>query len=523
MHRIHGYFLLIAMSTAAITGCGFSTTKKEISTASPAAAEAPVIVSPKPDLTPPVPADKSTTTSEKVVASETRQPDPSQATEAASSPAPTVPVDKAPAMPVVAAPTPLPVPIRKKDPNYFVITVAEKTPAHPNFGKGHHLGFLLDDVPGKSAVLKRGETYEFDVQTNPLHDVYFSTSPIGWGGGTVTEGIKGQFTYRGLIVVSPTENTPEIIYYQCRNHSSMGGKVVVVNKTASKADIDRLMVAGTPASGGQVESGGDQKNNPMNAAKQKIMLVELMLQSKSAKAVTESGGEVVRKILVSANDKLQSARQELGSGRTSQALTLADEALKLVTVATQSTSNEEAAKLQRGRYNEALEVLKNFQESHKQNFERTVKKRGAAAAVDYDHVKVDGLVSEARVLSDKGQHEKATQALTRAERLVTQAIQAMLNAQTIVYDLNFETPADEYEYERKRFVSYEELIPVAIEEKKPAEAVVKLMDTYVVKGRARKSEAEAKAKAGSYPEAISLMLVATEEIQRALRLAGVSQ
>ena len=100
---------------------------------------------------------------------------------------------------------------------------------------------------------------------------------------------------------------------------------------------------------------------------------------------------------------------------------------------------------------------------------------------------------------------------------------AMLNAQTIVYDLSFETPADEYDYEIKRFVSYEELIPVAIDEKKPAEAVVKLMSTYVDKGRVQKVEAEQKAKVGLYPEAISLLLAATEELRRALRLAGVSQ
>jgi hypothetical protein len=49
------------------------------------------------------------------------------------------------------------------------------------------------------------------------------------------------------------------------------------------------------------------------------------------------------------------------------------------------------------------------------------------------------------------------------------------------------------------------------------------MDTYVDKGRAQKAEAERRAKAGNYPDAISLMLSATEEIRRALRLAGVSQ
>jgi len=509
------------MAAFLVTGCGLSIKAKKEADVPQPSSEAPVAVQPQQQPSPPALVDKSPVVSEKTAAPQATEPVVVGRTPPLVEP-PSLPVAKIPASPVIA-PAAVPASIAKKGPNHFVITVAEKTPAHPNFGKGHHLGLVLDNVPGKSVVLKRGENYEFEVQTDPLHDVYFSTSTMGWGGGTVTEGIKGQFTYRGLIAVLPTESTPEIMYYQCRNHSSMGGKVVVVNKTASAADIDRLMAANTAVGGAEAGIAGSQKSIPTDAAKQKIMLAELMLQSKAAKAAAEGSNESAKNALSSANAKLQTARQELGSGRTNQALALAEEALKLVAVATQSTSNEEAAKLQRGRYTDALDSLRNFQDSHKQSFDRTVKKRGAAAAVDYDHAKVDGLVSEARVLSDKAQHEKATQLLIKAERLVTQAIQSMLNAQTIVYDLNFETPADEYEYERKRFISYEELIPVAIEEKKPVEAVVKLMNTYVVKGRERKTEAEAKAKAGSYPEAIGLMLVATEEIQRALRLAGVSQ
>lgn len=523
-----GNLILAAMAVFIFTGCGLSTAKKDGTAVQPAT-ESSIGVQSKQES--PVPTGKPAPLSEKAAvtqAPETASTDRNPST-AETLPA-LAPVAKNPASPDMTSaptstptPTSTPLPLAKKGPNHFVITVAEKTSAHPNFGKGHHLGLVLDNVPGKPVILKRGETYQFEVQTDPLHDVYFSTSPVGWGGGTVTEGIKGQFTYRGQITVSPTENTPEIIYYQCRNHSSMGGKVIVVNKTASAADIDRLLTANTTVSGADAGVANSQKNNANDTAKQKIMLAELMMQSKSAKTVADGNNEAAKNALSAAHAKLQTARQELGGGHASQSLALAEEALRLITVATQSTSSEEAAKLQRGRYNDALDTLRNFQESHKQNFDRTVKKRGAAAAVDYDHVKLDNLVAEARALSDKGQYQKATQLLINAEHLVTQAIQTMLNAQTIVYDLNFESPADEYEYERKRFISYEELIPVAIEEKKPAEAVVKLMDTYVVKGRARKSEADEKAKAGNYPEAISLMLTATEEIQRALRLAGVSQ
>jgi hypothetical protein len=412
----------------------------------------------------------------------------------------------------------------KKGPNHFVITVSEKTPAHPAFGTGHPLGLNLDGVPGKTVVLRRGESYEFEVSTDPKHDVYFSTSPLGWGGGVVSAGIKGQFTYRGSVTVSPDDATPDVMYYQCRNHSSMGGKVIVVNKSTPQAEIDKLLAEATTQKLA-AQSGGHeaQKEIPVDAARQKIMLAEMMLQSKGAKAVAEGGEAAAKSSLSNAVAKIQGAKQEISAGNGTRAAQLADEALQLVSAATKSASKDEAAKQQRARYTELRDTLHNFQESHRQNYERTVKKRGKSAAVDYDHAKVDALVNEAQAAADKGQYNAANDALIKAERLVTQAIGAMLDAQTIVYDLNFDTPADEYAYELKRFASYEELIPVAIEEKRPAESVVKLMDTYVAKGRSQRDEAVSKAKSGNYPDAISMLLSATEEIRRALRLAGVSQ
>ncbi len=430
-----------------------------------------------------------------------------------------------PAQPAGASTSAVPVP-QKRGPNNFVVTAGPKTPQHPYYGRGHSLGLFVNGAPGKTLVLRRGETYEFDVATDAKHDVYFSTSPMGWGGAAVTDGVKGQFTYRGTITVTPNAATPDVIYYQCRNHNSMGGKVVVVSATATKAEIDKLLAAPDASATGETQfsaSGGVAKEIPVDAARQKIMLAEMMLQSKSAKSVAEGADGSGKANIAQATKKIQAARSEVDAGRNTAALKLAEEALGLITAATQSLTKVDQQLQLKGRYAEVQEALHNFQESHKQSYARTLKKRGQSAVVDYDHAKVDALTNEARGFADKGQYDKAIQSLSKAERLVTQAIQSMLDSQTIVYDLNFETPAEEYDYELKRYIGYEELIPVAIEEKKPAESVVKLMDTYVEKGKAQKAEAERRAKAGNYPDAISLMLSATEEIRRALRLAGVSQ
>jgi hypothetical protein len=524
-HRV--FFTVLLSSSVAFVGCtSVSPDKPADAGDAPKPSEATKVDEPKATAPAPAPVAAEPPVSDKLPAEAPKAAPPAAVAE--PEPVPAVPVPAAPPgaappagkTPAVAAEPPP----KKTGPNNFVVTVAPKTSQHPFFGKGHPLGLVVDGVEGQSLVLRRGQTYEFAVQTDAKHDVYFSTSPLGWGGGAVTEGIKGQFTYSGTITVTPGASTPDVIYYQCRNHSSMGGKVVVANANATKAEIEKLVAASAAPAPTSAASGAEAiKEVPVDTARQKIMLAEMMLQSKNAKAVAAGPDGSGKASIVQAAEKLQTARKEVDAGHSTAALKLAEESLLLISNATRSMSSEDAARQKKAKFAEVQETLRNFRESHKQNYERTVKKRGKSAAVDYDHAQVDALVATAKSAADKGEYDAGIESLTKAEHLVTRAIQSMLDSQTIVYDLNFDTPADEYDYERKRFIGYEELIPVAIEEKKPTEAVIKLMDTYVEKGRAQKAEAEQRAKAGNYPDAISLMLSATEEIRRALRLAGVSQ
>ena len=76
-------------------------------------------------------------------------------------------------------------------------------------------------------------------------------------------------------------------------------------------------------------------------------------------------------------------------------------------------------------------------------------------------------------------------------------------------------------YELKRFGGYEELVPVAIEAKKPTEGAIKLMNSYLDKSRNMRDEAKKKAESGNYPVAIRMMQDATKTVRLALRMVGV--
>lgn len=112
----------------------------------------------------------------------------------------------------------------------FTITSATKDKTHPHHGEGTDIGFVVNGVQGGALVLVRGKTYTFNVDTGVMHDFYLSTKPIGWGMATLTNGVKGNFTYKGVVTFTPTAETPDIVYYACRDHKFMGGEIHIVNR-----------------------------------------------------------------------------------------------------------------------------------------------------------------------------------------------------------------------------------------------------------------------------------------------------
>ena len=113
----------------------------------------------------------------------------------------------------------------------FVVKVATKTSAHPEFGKGSELGYTIDGVEGATLSLLPGQTYRFNQAdaTNSTHPLrlYKGRTKIGAYLRDVTSfgtpGMHGAFTQVTIPLTDP--HTP--LYYQCSVHPFMGGKINV--------------------------------------------------------------------------------------------------------------------------------------------------------------------------------------------------------------------------------------------------------------------------------------------------------
>ena len=401
--------------------------------------------------------------------------------------------------------------VADRTPRTFQLVAETKDASHPYFGRGSDMGFVTDGVPGKELVLTRGVTYTFSLDTGVMHDFYFTTSPVGRGAGTLTEGITGQFIFKGDAIFTPTANTPAVVYYECRNHAYMGGKIHVVN-------AGEKVTVGLATESLAEEAPAPVRNYTAAQVKQKLGFADMVIgSSASAKRVAASDNAEAKGLMAQAREQLTSARSALSGADNNRAMESVNEALRLMNNATRLVPDHVVVDY-KSRYTELLDQIHGFETAYQKNIANGVKEK---AGEELNKARFSGLMSEAQSFAGQGEHEGAVRRLESANEMITAALSAMLQSQTVVYDKTFATAKDEFDFELSRYNSYVELVPVAIEQRQPSPQTVALMDQQTERAREIHDEAMGLAKKGDHKMAVMALQAATEKVQRALRLAGV--
>lgn len=410
---------------------------------------------------------------------------------------------------------------RPKSPNHYVVTLVDKDATHPFYGIGDKQGFAINGVQGAELVMERGKTYFLEVKSSPMHDVYLSGDKLGWGALVIETGVKGNFIYEGEIEFTPDENTPDIIFYQCQNHKAMGGRIFIVNSGEGR-DISKLIAKHGKLRDDDVSSAGrnDVSSDEVN---KKLSYAKMVAMSKPAKRVKQSGHEQANDLLQEALGMLDQARIKQEAGDSREALALVDEALRKMSAASQMVPSDDVVGEQRQRYQDMLNTLNDNRKSHQAAAQRMQRSDGEASVVSYDKAEVEALVKKAENGAAGSKYSEAIASLQEADRLVTAALNEMLKSQTVVYQLNLDTPEGEYQYELDRYHGYVDLVPLALDDKQPNQSMKSLFDGYVSKGNESHAKALEFAAKGKYPEAIRLLQDATKDVQRGLRMLGVKE
>lgn len=261
---------------------------------------------------------------------------------------------------------------------------------------------------------------------------------------------------------------------------------------------------------------GDTSRQRM--VEQKLRLVEVLLNAPAAKNAATRGGET-QALLDASLKALGDARAALAGGNTEAAAKLADDAFKSIAMVSRRMSADSALSesAQRKNYDELSEQVATYRAS----VAELVRDPKTGSAAQKLLGQIDQAVTEAARLGGGGQLGEANKKLAEAYKLAVSELSRIRAGQEVVMSLKFDTPADEYAYEQKRFKSHEIMVNMLIAEGKAEGESKKLVDGLVGEGRRLMQQAAQNAEAGRYKEAVVLMEQATKQAVRALQAMGV--
>ena len=261
---------------------------------------------------------------------------------------------------------------------------------------------------------------------------------------------------------------------------------------------------------------GEQKKRLIE---QKIKLLESLLNSPAAKSAAYGHEGETTTLVAHGQKMIASARGEAGAANYDAASKLLDEAMKAVSKATRNLQSGSAfaESAQRKTYDDQTEQISTYRKSLAE-MARDAKNGAAANAMI---ARIDGLSDEARQLSGGGRWGEANKKLAEAYKLATEEIARLRQGQEVVMSLKFESPAEEFAYEEKRYSSYQVMVDMMIAEGKAEGERRKMIDPLLAESARLKREAEAAAQSGWHKDAIKLMERATGQLVRALQSLGV--
>ncbi|MGC2164515.1 MAG: hypothetical protein WA632_00720 [Gallionella sp.] len=267
--------------------------------------------------------------------------------------------------------------------------------------------------------------------------------------------------------------------------------------------------------------GDDAAKPSREEVQQEMQLVKMLLtNSPLADHSKSSGGDKVKEPIELARSLYERASDALKDGNLVWATAFLDEALGLIEDAARLGADPQQVETkQREHYSELLDDVRAFDATY-----RDVRKdMSAKDTKNYDSQiePTNSILTAAQKLAREGKYVEASEQLEKVHAIYISVLNELLASTAFVYDKNFKTPLEEFEYEMARYHSYEELMPIARDQFKPDEYTLKLSDQFVQDAHTAHAVAEKQAAGGDHTAAIKTLQEATKKLQTALRTIGL--
>ena len=256
-----------------------------------------------------------------------------------------------------------------------------------------------------------------------------------------------------------------------------------------------------------------------NDVSSRLVYVErLLTESSAAKKVDASGKAEAIQMKADAQAHFDKAKTLVDSGDNEAAEAELREAIRLMTTAARAANGDaKVSQKQTDDYGSRKESVTALATAHDRiATEKGMKDMNAALQ---QKVAADLAASDELLAAGKGDEARAM--LDQTYESVKASLESLRGGDTLVRELNFETPEDEYHYELDRNDTHRMLVEVLLAEKMQASPMRKTADGFIAKAGELRVQAEQEAGKKKFEEAIRLLEESTKEFIRAIRSAGV--
>lgn len=258
---------------------------------------------------------------------------------------------------------------------------------------------------------------------------------------------------------------------------------------------------------------------PSNDVASRLVYVErLLTESSAAKKVDASGKAEAMQMKADAQAHFDNAKALVDSGDNEAAEGELREAIRLMTTAARAANGDaKVSQKQTDDYDSRKESVSALATAH----DRIATEKGMKDMNTALQQKVAANLAESDELLAAGKGDEARAMLDATYESVKASLEGLRGGDTLVRELNFETPEDEYHYELDRNDTHRMLVEVLLAEKMQASPMRKTADGFIAKAGELRVQAEQAAGRKKFEEAIRLLEESTKEFIRAIRSAGV--
>lgn len=248
---------------------------------------------------------------------------------------------------------------------------------------------------------------------------------------------------------------------------------------------------------------------------QKIKMVNVILHSPDLlQRVEDSGDSVAQELLARAAQNFLTGEEYFDRGLYLEAEAVLDYVLRDLSASSRLISRPQQ---KRSEFHQFMEQIDSFAlpEWSELTGQETV-------ALDSELAQISELRDRAARLADVSSYDEAIELLEQAYQLKVSLLERYKHETTIVYDLNFDTVQDEYNYMINRTYHYLDLVQTALAQSEIDAQTRKLTDKYLYDSMLNLEIAEDFESQGNFSEAIPVLDKAINRLTGMLKILGIT-